>query len=267
MKLIVKKALPTPAYDALRFLRRWRDYPFIASFLFDSALRASFRQRLDMVRQAYLVSFRVPCPHRQQEVLSYSRTILSLPASANGVLIEAGCFKGGSTAKFSLAADVANRELVVFDSFCGIPPNDEVMDQDIYGRPAGFPEGIFCGALEEVRANVTRYGRINRCRFIEGWFDDTMPHFHEPIAAAYIDVDLVSSTKTCLKYLFPLLQPGGILYSQDGHLPLVIEALDDDSFWQNEVRCKKPRMVGLGESKLVKIIKDAPNGESATSDG
>jgi O-methyltransferase len=265
MKSFAKRLLPTIVYDSLRFLRRWRDYPFIVSFLFDSKLHASFRERFDLVRRSYLISFRVPCPHTQVEVLSYVRTILSLPPETKGVLVEAGCFKGGSTAKFSLAADLVGRELVVFDSFRGIPPNEEKMDKDIYGRPAGFPEGIFCGALDEVRANVTRYGKIDRCRFIEGWFDDTMPHFHEPIAAAYIDVDLVLSTKTCLKYLFPLLQPGGVLYSQDGHLPLVIAALDDDNFWQNEVGCKKPRMEGLGTKKLVQIIKYAPVGETAAS--
>lgn len=46
-------------------------------------------------------------------------------------------------------------------------------------------------------------------RFIKGWFEDTMPVFNERIIAAYIDVDLASSTKTCLKYLYPLLVPGG----------------------------------------------------------
>ena len=123
-------------------------------------------------------------------------------------------------------------------------------------KPAS-PKVAYCGALEEVKANVAKYGKIDRCRFIQGWFDDTMPHFHEPIATAYIDVDLVSSTKTCLKYLYPLLAPGGILYSQDGHLPLVIEVFDDDSFWENEVGCKKPRMLGLGTSKLITVFKDA----------
>jgi O-methyltransferase len=265
MRSFVKRALPTGAYDMLRFLRRWRDYPFLMRFMFDSKMHASFRERLAIVRRAYLISFRVPCPHTQEEVLSYVRTILSLPRETQGVLVEAGCFKGGSTAKFSLAADLAGRELVVFDSFQGIPPNAEVMDKDIFGKKAGFPEGLFCGSLGEVRNNVSTYGRIERCRFVEGWFDNTMPHFDEPIAAAYIDVDLASSTKTCLKYLFPRLQPGGVLYSQDGHLPVVIEVFNDDNFWQNEVGCRKPRMLGLGTSKLITVIKDSQVEEPARS--
>jgi O-methyltransferase len=194
------------------------------------------------------------------------RTILSLPPQMPGVVVEAGCFKGGSTAKFSLAAHLAGRELVVFDSFQGIPDNEETNTANVLSdRPGKFVEGSFCGGLEEVKANVAKYGKIECCRFIKGWFDDTMPDFHEPVAAAYVDVDLASSTKTCLQYLFPLLQPGGALYSQDGHLSLVVDVLDDDNFWMNEVGCRKATMIGLRTSKLVKVVKDEPVDELAAA--
>lgn len=225
-------------------------------FLLRPATHASFAQRVMIVRRSFLTSFRVHCPHTQSEVLQYIRTILSLPPESPGIVVEAGCFKGGSTAKFSVAAGLAGKQLVVFDSFEGIPPNEEEHGVSIFGEVAVFREGAYAGPIDEVRANVSKYGEIDRCRFIKGWFNETMPNFNEPLAAAYIDVDLASSTKTCLKYLFPLLQPGGVLYSQDGHLPLVINVLEDDSFWENDVGCKKPRMIGLGTSKLVKVIKD-----------
>jgi O-methyltransferase len=247
----------------VRVLRRRREFRAAAKFAMQSLPHASLLDRLSIVRKAFLITLRVQCPHVQREVLSFCETILSLPKELPGVCVEAGCFKGGSTAKFSLAADLADRELVVFDSFQGIPSNEEQHGKNIFGNEAAFPEGCYFGALEEVKANVTKYGKIDRCRFIEGWFDDTMPHFHEPIAAAYIDVDLVSSTKTCLKYLYPLLALGGILYSQDGHLPLVIGVFDDDQFWENEVGCKKPRMAGLGTSKLITVFKDAATAQPA----
>jgi O-methyltransferase len=256
MREFLKRVLPSPVHDAVKILRRRREYPAAAKFVKHSLPHASMLQRMSIVRKAFLISLRVQCPHVQREVLSYCQTILSLPKDIPGVCVEAGCFKGGSTAKFSLAADLAGRELVVFDSFEGIPSNEEAHDKNIFGGKAGFPEGSYCGGLEEVKANVAKYGKIERCRFIKGWFDDTMPHFHEPIATAYIDVDLVSSTKTCIKYLYPLLAPGGVLYSQDGHLPLVIEVFDDDAFWENEVGCKKPRMLGLGTSKLITVFKE-----------
>ena len=87
-----------------------------------------------------------------------------------------------------------------------------------------------------------------------------MPASREPIAAAYIDVDLASSTETCIKHLFPLLRPGGSLYSQDGHLPLVIDLLRNEEFWRDGVGCKKPQMDGLGQRKLVRIVKGVAAG-------
>jgi O-methyltransferase len=83
-----------------------------------------------------------------------------------------------------------------------------------------------------------------------------MPAFQRPIAVGYVDVDLASSTRTCMKFLYPLLVPGGVIFSQDGHLPLVLAVLDDDKFWLDEVGVKRPRMVGLGSRKLVQIWKD-----------
>ena len=90
---------------------------------------------------------------------------------------------------------------------------------------------------------------------MKGWFNVTMPQFNKKISAIYLDVDLASSTKVCLKYLYPLLVPGGILVSQDGDFPLVIDVFDDDSFWENEVGCKKPMIEGLGVNKMIKIKK------------
>jgi O-methyltransferase len=102
---------------------------------------------------------------------------------------------------------------------------------------------------------VQQYGEISCTSFVKGWFDDTLPGFNEKLAGVYIDVDLVSSTKTCVKYFYPLLSSGGVMYSQDGHLPLVIEAINDDTFWEKEVGFKKPVIEGLNTSKLLRIVK------------
>ena len=106
------------------------------------------------------------------------------PALTEGCVVEAGADKGGSTAKFSIAARLANRELVVFDSFEGIPDHDEPHDKNIFGGTASFPVGSYRGTLEEVKANVARYGEIDVCSFVQGWFDETLPSFSKPIAAS-----------------------------------------------------------------------------------
>jgi hypothetical protein len=47
----------------------------------------------------------------------------------------------------------------------------------------------------------------------------------------------------------------GVIYSQDGHIPLVAALLDDENFWIDEVGVSKPHMQGLHERKLVRIVK------------
>ena len=255
--VLLRTALPKTIYNFLRAKYNRKDLYACLSFLLSPNLTISLQHRIRIVKSLYVISFSVKSPHTQGQMLAFIHTILELPRSGLGVVVEAGCYKGSSTAKFSLAADIAGREVVVFDSFQGIPDNHELHETDIFGRAVSFKKGDYCGTLDEVKTNVSKFGKLDSCRFIPGWFDDTMPRFKEPIAAVYLDVDLASSTRSCLKYLYPFLEPGGVVYSQDGHLPLVLNVFEDDGFWLNEVGCKKPQILGLGRNKLIKIIKEA----------
>ena len=215
----------------------------------------SRRGRASLAWRLREISRQVDCPHSQHEIVSCIRAIVDLDDTVPGCLVEAGCYKGGSTAKFSLAAAAVDRELVVFDSFAGLPAHDEVHGTNIFGKRVTFAEGEYRGSLEEVRRNIDRLGALPSCRLVPGWFDDTLPSFAEPIAVVYLDVDLASSTRTCLRYLYPRLSVGGTLFSQDGHLPLVLDVFDDDDFWRAEVGCPKPHVQGFGTSKLLTILK------------
>jgi O-methyltransferase len=212
-----------------------------------------------LIRKFRTIRANVECPHNESHILSFVVELFSLPVSVPGVIVEAGCYKGGSTAKISIAAQLIGRPLVVFDSFQGLPPNDEPhttthQGDDISGW---FLEGAFAGTLDEVRSNVERFGAIEVCEFIPGWFDVTMPTFDTPIAAAYLDVDLADSTRTCLRYLWPRLSPGGVLVSQDGDFPLVTEVFADRGFWKEEVGVTIPTIKGLGNGKMLTITKPA----------
>ncbi len=232
------------------------DLASLLAFLLKRQPKASFYQKLYVIKQSYLISHHVPCPHSQHEIMSFVKTILSIPDHTDGCIVEAGSYKGGSTVKFSIAAKMVNRKLIVFDSFQGIPKNDEPQGgQTIFGSSAYFSKGSYCGTLDEVEGNIDKFGELEVCEFIKGWFGDSMPRFLRPIASIYLDVDLASSTRTCLKYLYRLLTPGGILYSQDGHLPCVINVFNDTGFWEREVGCPKPHIEGLGKWKLIRIVK------------
>ena len=225
----------------------------------------SIHDRRDLLRRMREITANVPCPHNESHILQFIVELLKLPPDTQGVVVEAGCFRGGSTAKLSIAASHSGRDLVIFDSFQGLPANDEVHERSILGHSieGWFVEGEFAGRLDEVQRNVARYGDGDRCRYVPGWFEDTMPSFNEPIAAAYLDVDLASSTRTCLKHLYPRLAPGGFFLSQDGDFPLVIDAISDRDFWESEVGYPIPQMSGLGTSKMVMVRKPVEAGSVA----
>ena len=205
---------------------------------------------------------RVTCAHNPSHALAFIRDMLHVTKNwgveeDGAVFVEAGCFKGGSTAKFSLIADLLKRPLYVFDSFEGLPDNSEDHTLSVMGHSikGWFSKGNFSGRLDEVKYNIGQYGKLSVCKFFKGWFSDTMPGFKSPVAAAFLDVDLASSTRTCLQYLYPLLMPGGIICSQDGDFPLVIELFKDKSFWDDEMKnYPKPIIQGLGR-KITRIIK------------
>lgn len=252
-----KRRFPGYAHALGRFLLEG-DIRGAWQFLRDKRLSMPLGSRLRLLGRFLKITKNVSSPHTQSEILSFYSAMLLTPPTVEGVFIEAGCFKGGSTAKFSLAAAAMERQLVVFDSFEGIPENEEKHGRTLSGRSAPFERGDYAGSLAEVRDNVTKYGEISACSFVKGWFEDTAPPFDQKIAGVYLDVDLESSTRTCLKYFYPRLEVGGVLYSQDGHLALVVELFDDDAFWRDEVGCEKPHVEGLRETKILRIKKTQP---------
>ena len=203
------------------------------------------------------ISRNVKCAHDEMEILSCAFEILSIPKNIEGHIVEAGIFKGGSSAKLSILAKILNRKLYLFDSFEGLPENSENHDTSLLGHSITdwFKGGSFKGKLDEVKNNIEAYGESEVCNYVEEYFEDSMPKFTEKIAFAYLDVDLASSTRTCLKYLYPLLSKGGIIISQDGDFPLVVNVFNDDNFWQNEVGIPKPIIEGLGSRKMITITK------------
>jgi O-methyltransferase len=213
-----------------------------------------YRRRGALVRRFADVHEHVQCAHTHEEMGRIVRAIFAVPDDRPGCIVEAGCFKGGSTAKLSIVAAEVGRRLVVFDSFEGIPENDEPHDTTIFGDTARFAKGSYAGRLSEVSDNVDRWGELAVCEMVPGWFSDTMPKFRDPIAIGFIDVDLASSTRTCLELLYPRLIPGGVLFSHDGHLPLCIDVLRDQAMWE-AIGGPRPVMTGLGTDKLVAIQK------------
>jgi len=215
------------------------------------------RDRLSLVRSFIGVTNAVRGYHTLAELLTVSDRVLRLAGRPGLTVVEAGAGSGSSTAKLSLVTEIAGGRLIVFDTFRGIPENDE-QHHLLDGRPLRFARGAFRGRLGAVRRRVARHGAIGVCEFRKGLFEETLPQFDSLVDVALLDVDLLSSTRTCLRHLHPRLRTGGRIFSQDGHLRATHELLADEAFWRGFVGHEPPRIHGLDEAKLLEIEASPP---------
>ncbi len=250
----IKKIVPNGLWEWARGLK-WRlvDLRANLGFILSPVPGVGLGARAKFVSRMSKISKNVDCPHSNDEIFAFVRRIFELGPQRDGVFVEAGCFKGGSSAKFSIACAMVGRRLVLCDSFEGIPSNDEDHGRTIFGSSADFPEGSYAGSLEEVKNNIRNYGEIDVCDFVVGYFDQSLQGFDQEVIAVYLDVDLASSTRTCIEHFHPRIKPGGYLLSQDGHLPLVINVFEDADFWQNTVGVPLPVVDGLWKKKIIEM--------------
>lgn len=129
-------------------------------------------------------------------------------AGVPGALLECGCFKGFSSACLSHACAFLGRDLVVADSFQGLP-GEAGEGED------GYRPGDFRGDRQEVEDNVRLFGRLDRVRFVEGWFRDTLAGFEEPVALLWMDVDLYASATDVLDAVWGNLDPRAAIFSHE----------------------------------------------------
>ena len=182
------------------------------------------------------------------EHLVMATAILRVPKDVEGCIVECGSYKGASAASLSLVAELCGRRLAVFDSFAGLPEPSEA-DRTHRLVHAGeihtYEKGAWAGTLSEVKANVTRYGAIDRCTFHAGYFDATLPDFAEPCVFVFADVDLRSSLETCVEHLWPLLADGRPFFTHEAPHPEIAGLFYDKSWWAR-LECEPPGLVGAG---------------------
>ena len=251
LRTLARRHLPRPLVELLR--GRGEGVRFLAS---PDALR-----RWRILGRFQAVSDGIECTQSEPETLQVARGLMGLRTTVPGVFVECGCYKGGATAKLSIVARELDRRLVVFDSFAGLPAEDGTADPMyrnwMNGSPVAFHAGSYDSRLDETRDNVARCGEGDVVDYVQGFFDDSMPGWDGQVAAIVLDVDLVSSTRTCLKHLWPRLSPGGLLYSQDAHLAEIVDLFRDAAFWRELGEPTPPVFEGLGQQKMVMARKRA----------
>lgn len=153
---------------------------------------------------------------------------------ANGIegdIVECGVWRAGNIV---LARRLApSRVCWLYDTFTGMSLPDP--DIDLHGKgKMRTPEswrGKSAVSLEEVANNLRLFGVYdeNKLRFVPGDVADTLLHTRpDKIALLRLDTDWYASTAIELKWLYPLLQPGGILIVDDyGHWLGARRAVDE----------------------------------------
>lgn len=174
--------------------------------------------------------------------------ILQIPKDKEGDIIECGCWKGASTANLSIIADIVGRKLWVCDSFEGLPHDENLLHLSIHSQAKGkYHKGDWVGSIEEVKQNIEKFGVTESCKFVKGYYKTSLKTIsNNKYVFAFLDVDLVSSTKECLIHIWPLLEDDCKIYSDDASDLAIAKIFFNDVFWSENFRTNAPGFVGSG---------------------
>ena len=173
--------------------------------------------------------------------LAMALKILETPPDVAGCIVECGAWKGGSSANLSLVCRIVGRKLKIFDSFEGLPA---AQPGDREGK--NYRPGDYSGSLGEVRANILRYGALDCCEFVNGWFRDTLPPFDEPVLLAFLDVDLEDSLHTCVRCIWPRLVNSGYLFTDECVGTDYVALFYSETWWRKYFNRTPPGLIGAG---------------------
>jgi O-methyltransferase len=139
-------------------------------------------------------------------------------AGVVGDFIEAGVWRGGAIILMRTLLDalgIRDRQVIAADSFAGIPLSTRFRHD-----PVDLWADRWAASLDEVKTNIARFGLLDaRIEFVEGNFADCLPALAgRRLALIRLDADSHDSTTDALTYLYPLLQPGGVIIIDDWHL-------------------------------------------------
>lgn len=200
-----------------------------------SAFNANVRSTI--VARFELIDRNVPIGTSPTDGLFLAEMLLNMKAP--GVIVECGCYAGGSSAKLSIVANVLDRRLTVFDSFEGLPAVDGYYLRDYHCRQGeewttDWAAGRYALRADAVHSNIQKYGEIAVCSLVKGWFNDTLSGnaLPKPIAFAFADVDLASSARDCFVSIWPCVSDQGIYVTHDAAYIKVLQEIYNPDLWR-----------------------------------
>lgn len=203
------------------------------NFGFVAKISLGFKMFLNMIRIPTGTSFKTH--------LVMALKILETSPDIKGDIMECGTWKGGCAANLSLVCKIVGRKLLIYDSFEGLPCG-VIGDREA----KNYTKGDYCGSLEEVKNNISRYGEIKCCEFVKGWFEETMPLLNSPILLAFIDVDLEASLEICVRKIWPKLIDKGYIFIDEVVGTDYCALFYSEKWWNKNFRITPPGLIGAG---------------------
>jgi len=254
LKILIRKTwrlLRLPTGDKLGTLlaRSWATFTWPATVVFvllfnpriHPAYNLTWRRRIILAYKMWRNTRKITTGTSYKAHLAMASKLFEIPPEVEGVVVECGCWYGGSTANLSLACQAAGRRLIVYDSFEGLPAPE---GEDLYAKPEAT--GMLAVDLERVKRNVERYGAIECCEFRKGWFKDTLPNHKEPIVLMFLDVDWQASLDDCITNLWPHLVDKGYVFIDEFVLTDYCALFWSEEYWRRRFGRTPPGLIGSG---------------------
>lgn len=185
-------------------------------------------KKLHVLKRFLAIDWNVGHAHKPSEIAEVCRELAERPARPGECLVEAGCWQGGSSAKFSVVCRLLGYRLRVYDSFQGVEPMTEDEKKDSYDF-----SGEYAAPEDLVRRHIEEFGEPGVCSLHAGWFADTLAvtPIPDPVRVAYIDCDVAKGTHEALEGIVPALSDDGVVFSQDFHIRPVRQLLENSATW------------------------------------
>ena len=225
MKVYYVLSVPIAILFILNSKQIHKDY----NLTFIKKLRLGFRMFFNTIRIQTGTSYK--------SHLVMTLKILETPPDVPGNIVECGTWKGGCATNLSLVCKIVGRKLLIYDSFEGLPEDREAKH---------YEKGDYCGTLEEVKKNISRYGEIESCEFIKGWFEETLPHLNSPVLLAFLDVDIEASLDTCVRYIWPNLVDKGYIFIDEVVGTDYCALFYSEKYWKKYFNRTPPGLIGAG---------------------
>ena len=186
------------------------------------------RIRMTLLIRFLGIDWHVLLGHTPFQCAAVCRALAEVPGQPGEAMVEAGCWNGGSSAKWSILCKLLGYQLVIYDSFEGVEHMKPLeWEHDFSGEYAAEEQVVW--------ENLKTYGEADVCQTIRGWFSDTMAAGKVPfkVRLAYIDCDIAKGTKEALIGVVPALTEKGYIFSQDCHIPSVLKLLTNTATWSD----------------------------------